>query len=97
MDIVSYVNKVGKILNDDTKYSVNLNRTSIKNLILIDHLDKLLNWAKTNIDSDNVTDEDISLIEQFILCLKKEISVYPEMIIDDNCILTETSKNIIQE
>ena len=41
MDIANYVNKVGELVNQSTKCNVDLDRTSITNLILLLHLDKL--------------------------------------------------------
>ena len=37
MDTANYVNKIGKQINDSTKYRAHLDRTSITNLILINH------------------------------------------------------------
>ena len=35
MDTVSYVNKVGKLINQSTKYNAKLDRVSITNIIII--------------------------------------------------------------
>lgn len=40
MDIANYVNKVGKLVNQSTKYNAKLDRVSITNLVLLLHLDK---------------------------------------------------------
>lgn len=98
MDVVSYVNKVGKLVNDSTKYHVKLDRTSIKNIILINHFGDLLD----KLEVDNNISEEIKLatitkINNYINCLKKEMNFYPEQIIDPDCILTEVEEYIIQE
>lgn len=50
MDIVNYVNKVGELVNQSTKYNAKLDRVSITNLVLLLHLDKLSSWASTKVD-----------------------------------------------
>ena len=45
MDIANYVNKVGKLVNQSTKYNAKLDRVSITNLVLLLHLDKLAKWV----------------------------------------------------
>ena len=57
MDIANYVNKVGKLVNQSTKYNVKLARVSITNLVLLLHLDKLAKWA-----ANNLNDEEYDLI-----------------------------------
>ena len=47
MDIANYVSKVGELVNQSTKYNTKLDRTSITNLVLLLHLDKLSSWAST--------------------------------------------------
>lgn len=98
MDIVNYVNKVGKLVNDSTKYNVKLDRTSIENVILIKHFDDLIKKLQEDI---NITEEDkakaIARINSYISCMKKEMNFYPEMAIDPDCILTEVDEYIIQE
>lgn len=98
MDTVNYVNEVGKQVNDSTKYNTKLDRTSIENLVLISHFDKLLDQVNAD---DNLEEEDktkiINKINKYILCLKKEMNFYPEKAIDPDCILTEVEEHIIQE
>lgn len=98
MDTVNYVNKVGKLVNDSTKYNVKLDRVSIENLVLISHFDELV--KQVNVDK-KLTDEEktkvLYKINNYINCLKKKINFYPEKNIKPNCILTETENNIIQE
>ena len=53
MDIVNYVNKVGELVNQSTKYNAKLDRVSITNLVLLLHLDKLSSWASTKIDDED--------------------------------------------
>ena len=98
MDTVDYVNKVGKQVNDHTKYSVRLDRISIKNIIIIPHIDSPI----TNVELDeNIEQEDKDIIlkklNRYVNCLKKEMNFYPSKITDENCILTEVDNYIIQE
>ena len=61
MDTVNYVNKVGKLVNDSTKYNVKLDRVSITNLVLLLHLDKLAKWAANNLNDEEfpITQDDV--------------------------------------
>ncbi len=52
MDIANYVNKVGKLVNQSTKYNAKLDRVSITNLVLLLHLDKLAKWAANNLNDE---------------------------------------------
>lgn len=99
MDIANYVSKVGELVNQSTKYNTKLDRTSITNLVLLLHLDKLSNWASTKLDDEDfpITQEDVDKIIGYIHCLKKQINFYPEKDIDNDCILTEIEEHIIQE
>lgn len=99
MDIVNYVNKVGELVNQSTKYNAKLDRVSITNLVLLLHLDKLSSWASTKVDDEDfsITQEDVDKIIECMHCLKKQINFYPEKDIDDDCILTEVEEHIIQE
>lgn len=99
MDIANYVNKVGKLVNQSTKYNVKLDRVSITNLVLLLHLDKLAKWAANNLNDEEfpITQDDIDKIIGYIHCLKKQINFYPEKDIDPDCILTEVKEHIIQE
>lgn len=94
MDTANYVQQVGKLINKATKYNAKLNRTDITNIVLIKHINDLLKFAMSK---DDITEEQINKLKQYVLCLKKEISLYPEMLIENDCILTETEKHIIQE
>ena len=92
MDTVNYVNKVGKLVNDSTKYNVKLDRVSIENLVLISHFDELVK----QLTSEQKT-KVLKKLNNYINCLKKKINFYPEKNIKPDCILTETEKHIIQE
>lgn len=99
MDTVNYVNNTGKLINDHIKCSAKLDRVSITNLVLVQHLNNVLHYMKSNLTENDplITEYNIARIEGYINCLKKEINFYPEKQIDNNCILTETENNIIQE
>ena len=98
MDTVNYVNKVGKLVNDSTKYNVKLDRVSIENLVLISHFDELV--KQVNADKKLTSEEKTKVLKKlnnYINFLKKKINFYPEKNIKPDCILTETEKHIIQE
>lgn len=99
MDIANYVNKVGELVNQSTKYNAKLDRVSITNLVLLLHLDKLSKWAANNLSNEEfpITQDDVDKIIGYIHCLKKQINFYPEKDIDPDCILTEVKEHIIQE
>ena len=99
MDIANYVSKVGELVNQSTKYNTKLDRTSITNLVLLLHLDKLSSRASTKLGDEDfpITQEDVDKIIGYIHCLKKQINFYPEKDIDNDCILTEIEEHIIQE
>lgn len=93
MEPVQYVNKVGKLINDSTKTNIVLDRTSIKNLILYNHLIEVYDYAmKVRLPVDV-----IEKLKAEIHCLKKQINFYPDKVVDEDCILTETENHIIQE
>lgn len=108
MDIANYVNKVGNLINQSTKYNVKLDRISITNVVLLSHMEKVINWMKDRV-GEEITEEDIQKgyfvitqkhidkISRYLNCLKKEINFYPDKDIDEDCILTETEDHIIQE
>lgn len=93
MDLVQYVNKVGKQINDSTKVSVDIDSTSVTNIILLSHFIELRNQALHRKDPKEVIDA----IDRQILCLQKQINFYADMDIDNDCILTEVEEHIIQE
>lgn len=93
MDLVQYVNKVGKQINDSTKVSVDIDSASVTNIILLNHFIELRNQALHRKDPKEVIDA----IDRQILCLQKQINFYANMDIDDDCILTEVEEHIIQE
>lgn len=99
MDIVNYVNKVGELVNQSTKYNAKLDRVSITNLVILLHLDKLQTKMKEDIGNTEfpITQEDVDKVIDYMNCLKKEINFYPEKLIDTDCILTEVEEHIIQE
>ena len=96
MDIANYVNKVGKLVNQSTKYNAKLDRVSITNLVLLLHLAK---WAVNNLNDEEspITQDDVDKIIGYLHCLKKQMNFYPEKDIDSDCILTEVKEHIIQE
>lgn len=93
MDLVQYVNKVGKQINDSTKVNVDIDSTSVTNIVLLNHFIELRNEAINRKDPVEV----IEAIDRQINCLKKQINFYYTQDIDDDCILTEVEKCIIQE
>lgn len=93
MDLVQYVNKVGKQINDSTKVSVDIDSVSITNIILLNHFIELRNEALHRRDPKEV----IEAIDRQIICLQKQINFYANMDIDKDCILTEVEEHIIQE
>lgn len=98
MEYVEYVNKTGKLINNSTKYSVDLDRTSIANLVIYSHLNEVMKWLSTTKEFSQEEKLEITpKISNYILCLKKQINFYPEKVIDPNCILTEIEEHIIQE
>ena len=101
MDTVNYVNKTGKLINNSTKYNAKLDRVSITNLVLVNHLNDILIWIenhKTNLEEyPLLTSDNITKINNYIICLKKQINFYPEQYIDQDCILTEVEEFITQE
>lgn len=99
MDTANYVNNVGKQINDSTKYCVNLDRTSITNIILVKHLTEVYNWLESKLaeEDSEFTEEQLSKIGGYINCLKKEINFFENKEIDEDCILTEVDEFIIQE
>lgn len=101
MEIVQYVNKVGKQINHSTKFNSNLDSVSITNIVLVNHLSKVYDWLESELASNYLnfpfTVEDLTKIDKYINCLKKEINFYATKEIDDDCILTEVDELIIQE
>lgn len=101
MDTVNYVNKTGKLINNSTKYNAKLDKASITNLVLINHLNDILTWIennKNNLDEyPLLTEDNISKINNYINCLKKQINFYPEKYVSPDCILTEVEEFITQE
>ena len=93
MDLVQYVNKVGKQINDSTKVNVEIDNTSVTNIVLLNHFIELRNEALCRQDPTEV----IESIDRQINCLKKQINFYYTQDIDDDCILTEVEEHIIQE
>lgn len=93
MDLVQYVNKVGKQVNDSTKLNIEIDSTAVTNIVLLNHFIELRNEALHRRDPKEIVDA----IDKQINCLKKQIKFYPTKDMDDDCILTETEKCIIQE
>ena len=101
MDHAQYVNKVGKQINDSTKMNVDIDNTSVTNIVLIPHLETIYNqlesYLKKNDPDFPFTQEDLVKIGGYINCLKKQINFYEIQDIDNDCILTEIEEHIIQE
>lgn len=101
MDHAQYVNKVGKQINDSTKMNVDIDNTSVTNIVLIPHLEVIYNQLESDLKKNDpdfpFTQEDLVKIGGYINCLKKQINFYEIQDIDNDCILTETEKHIIQE
>ena len=101
MDHAQYVNKVGKQLNDSTKMNVDIDNISVTNIVLIPHLETIYNQLESDLKKNDpdfqFTQEDLVKIGGYINCLKKQINFYEVQDIDNDCILTETEKHIIQE
>lgn len=101
MDHAQYVNKVGKQINDSTKMNVDIDNTSVTNIVLIPHLETIYNRLESDLKKNDpdfpFTQEDLIKIGGYINCLKKQINFYEIQDIDNNCILTEIEEHIIQE
>lgn len=101
MDHAQYVNKVGKQINDSTKMNIDIDNTSVTNIVLIPHLKTIYNQLESDLKKNDpdfpFTQEDLIKIGGYINCLKKQINFYEIQDIDNDCILTETEKHIIQE
>lgn len=101
MDHAQYVNKVGKQINGSTKMNVDIDNTSVTNIVLIPHLEVIYNQLESDLKKNDpdfpFTQEDLIKIGGYINCLKKQINFYEIQDIDDDCILTEIEEHIIQE
>ena len=101
MDHAQYVYKVGKQINDSTKMNVDIDNTSVTNIVLIHHLEVIYNQLESDLKKNDpdfpFTQEDLIKIGGYINCLKKQINFYEIQDIDNNCILTEIEEHIIQE
>lgn len=101
MDRAQYVNKVGKQINDSTKMNVDIDNTSVTNIVLIPHLEVIYNQLESDLKKNDpdfpFTQEDLIKIGGYINCLKKQINFYEIQDIDNDCILTEIEEHIIQE
>lgn len=101
MDHAQYVNKVGKQINDSTKMNIDIDNTSVTNIVLIPHLETIYNQLESDLKKNDpdfpFTQEDLIKIGRYINCLKKQINFYEIQDIDNNCILTEIEEHIIQE
>lgn len=101
MDHAQYVNKVGKQINDSTKMNVDIDNTSVTNIVLIPHLEVIYNQLESGLKKNDpdfpFTQEDLIKIGGYINCLKKQINFYEIQDIDNDCILTEIEEHIIQE
>ena len=101
MDHAQYVNKVGKQINDSAKMNVDIDNTSVTNIVLIPHLEVIYNQLESDLKKNDpdfpFTQEDLIKIGGYINCLKKQINFYEIQDIDNDCILTEIEEHIIQE
>ena len=101
MDHAQYVNKVGKQINDSTKMNIDIDNTSVTNIVLIPHLEVIYNQLESDLKKNDpdfpFTQEDLIKIGGYINCLKKQINFYEIQDIDNDCILTEIEEHIIQE
>lgn len=101
MDHAQYVNKVGKQINDSTKMNVDIDNTSVTNIVLIPHLEVIYNQLESDLKKNDpdfpFTQEDLIKIGGYINCLKKQINFYEIQDIDNDCILTEIEEHITQE
>ena len=101
MDHAQYVNKVGKQINDSTKMNIDIDNTSVTNIVLIPHLETIYNQLESDLKKNDpdfpFTQEDLIKIGWYINCLKKQINFYEIQDIDNDCILTEIEEHIIQE
>lgn len=101
MDHAQYVNKVGKQINDSTKMNVDIDNTSVTNIVLIPYLEVIYNQLESDLKKNDpdfpFTQEDLIKIGGYINCLKKQINFYEIQDIDNDCILTEIEEHIIQE
>lgn len=101
MDHAQYVNKVGKQINNSTKMNVDIDNTSVTNIVLIPHLEVIYNQLESDLKKNDpdfpFTQEDLIKIGGYINCLKKQINFYEIQDIDNDCILTEIEEHIIQE
>jgi hypothetical protein len=101
MDHAQYVNEVGKQINDSTKMNVDIDNTSVTNIVLIPHLEVIYNQLESDLKKNDpdfpFTQEDLIKIGGYINCLKKQINFYEIQDIDNDCILTEIEEHIIQE
>ena len=101
MDHAQYVNKVGKQINDSTKMNVDIDNTSVTNIVLIPHLEVIYNQLESDLKKNDpdfpFTQEDLIKIGGYINCLKKQINFYEIQDIDNDCILTEIEEHIIQK
>ena len=101
MDRAQYVNKVGKQINDSTKMNIDIDNTSVTNIVLIPHLETIYNQLESDLKKNDpdfpFTQEDLIKIGGYINCLKKQINFYEIQDIDNDCILTEIEEHIIQE
>ena len=91
MDHAQYVNKVGKQINDSTKMNVDIDNTSVTNIVLIPHLETIYNQLESDLKKNDpdfpFTQEDLIKIGGYINCLKKQINFYEIQDIDNDCIL----------
>lgn len=101
MDTALYVNTVGALVNDSTKYTVNIDEVSVTNIVLLDHLQYVIDTLPNEYDKfpeefkDKNPQEDIvKKLEGYIHCLKKQMNFYESKVISEDCILTELDGNI---
>lgn len=101
MDTANYVNQVGALINDSTKYTVDIDESSVENISVIYYLNELLTSLSTIYSTlpedfkELYTEEYIQKkLEAYIHCLKKETNFYANKEIDEDCVLTELDGHI---
>lgn len=91
MDTVHYVNVVGKLVNDSTKYTNDIDEVSVTNIVLINHLQSLLD------SGIEIEEESRKKISAYILCMKKELNFYASKYVEEAYILMEDSGYVLDE
>lgn len=101
MDTALYVNRVGALVNDSTKYTIDIDEVSVENITLLEHLQKALlelplKYSTFPEEFRNVwtMESIIEKLESYIHCMKKEMNFYSNKVVTEDCILTESDGHI---